>query len=95
MIQLTRLHGQRFALNCDLIERVEETPDTIVTLVDGTKHVVTESLDEVVDRVRGFRAAVVAHAQQLTTPPAPTPAAAAPADEAPVLRLLPHLRSES
>ena len=47
MITLTRLSGSVFALNSDLIERVDATPDTVVTLVDGKKYVVTESLDEV------------------------------------------------
>ena len=37
MILLTRLNGPPFALNADLIERAEATPDTVITLVDGTK----------------------------------------------------------
>lgn len=65
MITLTRLSGQRFALNPDLMERIEATPDTVISLVDGTKHVVTESVDEVVAAVRHYRASVVALAQQL------------------------------
>ena len=47
MITLTRLSGTEFVLNCDLIERVDATPDTVVTLVDGKKYVVAESLDDV------------------------------------------------
>jgi flagellar protein FlbD len=60
MITLTRLSGSVFALNSDLIERVDVTPDTVVTLVDGKKYVVTESLDEVVDAVRRHRGEVLA-----------------------------------
>lgn len=60
MIMLTRLSGQAFALNSDLIERAEATPDTVVTLVDGTKHVVSESVAEVAQRVKSFRASVLA-----------------------------------
>lgn len=60
MITLTRLSGTVFALNCDLIERVDATPDTVVTLVDGKKYVVAESLDEVIDAVRRHRAEVLA-----------------------------------
>ena len=60
MITLTRLSGSVFALNSDLIERVDATPDTVVTLVDGKKYVVTESLDEVVDSVRRPRGEVLA-----------------------------------
>ena len=60
MITLSRLNGAVFAVNCDLIERVDASPDTVLTLVDGTRYVVTEPLDEVIDRVRRFRAEVVA-----------------------------------
>ncbi|MCR1786361.1 flagellar FlbD family protein [Nocardioides carbamazepini] len=62
MISLTRLSGTTFLLNADLIERVDCTPDTVVTLVDGTKYVVAESLDEVCDEVIDYRAAIVARA---------------------------------
>ena len=60
MIPLTRLNEQSFALNPDLIERVEATPDTVVILIDGTRYVVGESVDTVIDRVIEFRARVVA-----------------------------------
>ena len=43
MITLTRLSGTVFALNSDLIERIDATPDTVITLVDGKKYVVTET----------------------------------------------------
>lgn len=64
MITLTRLNGMRFALNPDLIERVDVTPDTVVTLLDGAKYLVAESLDEVIDEIRSFRASVVALANE-------------------------------
>ncbi|MDF1605971.1 flagellar FlbD family protein [Nocardioides sp. YIM 152315] len=60
MITLTRLSGTVFALNCDLIERVDATPDTVITLVDGKKYVVTESLEEVLREVRVHRGEVLA-----------------------------------
>ena len=65
MILVTRLRGTVFALNPDLIERAEGTPDTVVTLVDGTKYVVTESVHEIMARVREYRAAVISTAGQL------------------------------
>ena len=40
MIIVTRLHGASVAVNCDLIERAEATPDTVLTLVDGSRYVV-------------------------------------------------------
>ena len=60
MIMLTRLNGSPFALNPDLIERVERTPDTVITLVDGKHYVVEEGLDEVIALVLHSRAVVLA-----------------------------------
>ena len=71
MIIVTRLHGASVAVNCDLIERVEATPDTVVTLVDGSRYVVRESVSEIVDKVRAFRASVVLLAGRLEAPSAP------------------------
>ena len=49
MIKLTRLDGQPFILNADLIRYVEQRPDTFVTLVSGERIVVGESMDRVVE----------------------------------------------
>jgi len=49
-----------FFLNSNLIERVDSTPDTIVTLVDGKKYVVAETLTQVLDAVVAFRGEIVA-----------------------------------
>ena len=65
MILLTRLGGPVFALNPDLVERADCTPDTVITLVDGKKYLVAESLPEVISLIRQFRATVVADAQNL------------------------------
>jgi flagellar protein FlbD len=70
MIIVTRLHGPSLAVNCDLIERVEATPETVLTLVDGSRYVVRESVSEVVDKVRAFRASVVMLAGRPDTPAA-------------------------
>jgi flagellar protein FlbD len=71
MIKLTRLNGPSFVLNCDLIERIEATPDTVVTLIDGDRYLVTESVDEVVEKVRRHRATVLAISQQVEGTPSP------------------------
>jgi flagellar protein FlbD len=70
MIIVTRLHGGTVAVNCDLIERVEAAPDTVVTLVDGSRYVVRETVAEIVDKVRAFRASVVMLAGRRPDPPA-------------------------
>lgn len=74
MLQLTRLSGPVFALNPDLIERVEATPDTVVTLVNGSKYVVRESLPELIALVRDYRAGIVVAAQAGTAAAAAAPA---------------------
>jgi flagellar protein FlbD len=65
MITLTRLNGGVFAINADLIERIDVTPDTVLTLVDGSKYLVAEPLDEIVARIREFRSSIVAQANQM------------------------------
>jgi flagellar protein FlbD len=90
VITLTRLNGQAFALNSDLIERIDATPDTVITLVDGTKYVVTESLAEVIREVREFRASVVALSQSI--PPATQ---VEPAPEGPGLHVVHDAGEES
>jgi flagellar protein FlbD len=55
MIQLTRLNHIPLILNSDLIEHIEVTPDTIIVLTSGEKFVVTETVDEVIDKVVKFR----------------------------------------
>lgn len=60
MIPLTRLSGSVFALNADLIERIDSTPDTVITLVDGKKYVVADPLREVMSAIVRHRAEVVA-----------------------------------
>ncbi|MGW9268229.1 flagellar FlbD family protein [Microbacterium sp. NPDC055599] len=65
MIVLTRLNRTRFAVNPDLIERVQATPDTTLIMVDGATFVVTETMDDVIARITRFRAGVLATAAAL------------------------------
>jgi len=55
MIKITRLNRMPMILNSDLIEHIEATPDTVITLVSGQKYMVLESIDEIVERVIKFR----------------------------------------
>lgn len=59
MIKVTRLNGKEFVINSDLIEFVEETPDTVITLTNGVKVVVKESIDEIIDKVEIFKARAI------------------------------------
>jgi flagellar protein FlbD len=49
MIKLTRLDGEAFVLNAELIRYVEARPDTFITLTNGERLVVRQSMDEVMD----------------------------------------------
>mgnify|MGYP003770554857 CR=1 FL=1 len=57
MILLTKLNGTVFALNSDLIETIEENPDTVIRLTNKTLYIVKESITEVIDKVIEFRKA--------------------------------------
>jgi flagellar protein FlbD len=60
MIRLTRINRVPLVLNSDLIEYVEATPDTVITLTGGQKLVVLEPAEEVIDKVIEFRRAIAA-----------------------------------
>lgn len=55
MIELTRFDGSRFYVNAELIEFIETTPDTVVSLLDHKKLLVRETAEDVVDRVIAYR----------------------------------------
>lgn len=55
MIRLTRLNHVPLVINADLIEHVEITPDTVIALTTGQKFMVSETAEEVIDRVVEFR----------------------------------------
>ena len=55
MIDLTKLNDSKFTLNCDLIESVEEVPDTVITLTNGKKIFVKESRQSVVSLVKLYK----------------------------------------
>jgi flagellar protein FlbD len=59
MIQLTRLNNKPLMVNSDLIKFVEQSPDTLVTLITGEKIVVREKAEDVVARVIQFRRSVL------------------------------------
>jgi flagellar protein FlbD len=65
VIRVTRLNGEGFALNPDLIERVEAHPDTVAFLVDGTKYVVRESVEDVLQEIREYRASILATSYEM------------------------------
>ena len=67
MIIVTRLDHKRFALNPDLIERLQESPDTTVHMVDGQVYVIEESLERAIELIVAYRARVLAAASGLAS----------------------------
>lgn len=61
MIHVTRINRVPLVLNSDLIEHIESTPDTVISLTNGQKYVVLETADELVQKIVEFRRAL--HAQ--------------------------------
>lgn len=55
MIEVTRLNGKKLTVNAEIIERVEENPDTVVTLTTGNKVIVTESREEIRELVIAYK----------------------------------------
>ena len=55
MIELTKLKGEKFALNDEHIVTMEETPDTVVTLMNGHRYIVKESMREIISLIEAFR----------------------------------------
>lgn len=55
MIELTKLNGSVFVLNCDLIETIEAMPDTTIRLTTKNYHIVSETMDEVVHKVIEYK----------------------------------------
>lgn len=55
MVTLTRLNGSVVVINAEMIEMLETTPDTVVTLTNGRKYVVKEPVEDVVNKVVDFR----------------------------------------
>ncbi len=58
MIHLTRINRTSLVLNSDLIEHIEVTPDTVISMTTGQKFMVLESADEVIRRVISFRQSI-------------------------------------
>lgn len=58
MIEVTRLNDKKLIINAEMIEKVEETPDTVITLTNGSKVIVKESGQEVKNLVILYKKAI-------------------------------------
>lgn len=71
MIRLTRLNHAPLVLNSDLIEHIEMTPDTVVSLTNGQKLMVRETPEQVVERVIEFRREILSGTRSYTSQACP------------------------
>lgn len=55
MVEVTRLKGSKIIINAELIETIEETPDTVITLTSGKKFVVAENAAQVTELVVNYK----------------------------------------
>ena len=60
MVEVTKINGQKVLVNPDLMETVEETPDTVISLTTGRKIIVKESRQEVKNLVKLYRKEIFA-----------------------------------
>lgn len=58
MIELTKFNDSKITVNAEIIESIEETPDTVITLTTGKKLIVKESRQDVVERVISYKKAI-------------------------------------
>jgi len=88
MITLTRLNNSSLTVNSDLIKFVEQSPDTVITLINGEKILVRETVDEVMQRVIEFRRSVLQGIFPAWGPIAvQTPGSPAEAESAPAVQV--------
>lgn len=55
MIKLTGMDGKEFIINSGNIEKIEEVPETIITLINGNKYIVEETTDEIMEKIVLFK----------------------------------------
>lgn len=55
MISITRLNNTNFVINCELIETIEATPDTVISTIDGKKFIASETVEEIVEKVIQYK----------------------------------------
>ena len=57
MITITRINDSELTINCDLIETIESTPDTTITMTTGRRIIAKESIADLIDKIVAFKAA--------------------------------------
>lgn len=61
MIKITGMNNKEFVLNADHIEKIEEVPETLITLTNGKKYIVLETIEEVIEEVIRYKNKIVTY----------------------------------
>lgn len=61
MIKITGMNNKEFVLNADHIEKIEEVPETLITLTNGKKYIVLETVEEVIEEVIRYKNKIVTY----------------------------------
>jgi flagellar protein FlbD len=59
MIELTKLNYEKYYMNCDLIEIIEQIPDTLITMTTGKKYYALETPQEIISKIMEYKKSVV------------------------------------
>lgn len=68
MVKLTKRDGSEIYINAEIIESIEETPDTHLTLLNGNRHLVCESATEIIEKIVEFKASILHRALPKSPP---------------------------
>lgn len=55
MIELTKLNHEKYHMNCDLIEIIEQMPDTLITMTTGKKYFALETPEEILSKIKKYK----------------------------------------
>lgn len=58
MIRLTSINGKAIVINCEMIEKIEEVPETVITLNNGHKYIAVESTEEIIELVKEYKRSI-------------------------------------
>lgn len=59
MIELTKLNYEKYYMNCDLIEIIEQIPDTLITMTTGKKYYALETPEEIINKIMEYKKSLV------------------------------------
>ncbi len=59
MIELTGMNNRTFVLNAEHVEKIEQVPESLITLSNGKKYIVMESVDEIIGKIKEYKSDII------------------------------------